>query len=119
MAPQIEELKAAIREKHGTTHAFCRANPALKRSTVYLMLSGKYPGNQERQADKILEALAGSASPRTPRLLITAQEAHDVLQGAKCAHCRKLEKRGCSECNTQTEREAQALAEYLLSREGL
>ena len=117
---QVEDIKAAIREKYGTAHAFCRANPVLKRSTVYLVLSGKYPGNQERQTAKIREALeasTGGAAPQVPRLLLSAQEAHDVLQGAKCAHCRKLDKRGCPECNTQTEREAQALERYLLLRE--
>lgn len=118
MKKRLDEIKAAIREKHGTAHAFCRANPALKRSTVYLVLSGKYPGNMERQTARIRESLEGNAAPQAFRPLLTAEEAHDVLQGAKCAHCRRLDKRGCPECRTQTEREAQALEQYVLSREG-
>ena len=116
---RLEELRAAIRERHGTAHAFCRANPGLKRSTVYLVLSGKYPGNMERQAARVRAALEGGTAPQAPRLPLTAQEAREVLQGAKCAHCRRLDKRGCLECNTQTERMAQALEEYLLHREGV
>ena len=115
---RLEAIRAAIRVRYRTTHAFCRANPELKRATVYLALSGKYPGNFDRQAAKIEAALAGKTGSASPAL-ITAQEAHAVLQGAKCAHCRRLDKRGCPECRRQTEREAQALEEYLLSREGL
>jgi hypothetical protein len=115
---QLETIRAAIRERHRTPHAFCRAHPELKRATVYMVLSGKYPGNLERQAAKIEAALAGKVEPASPAL-ITAQEAHTVLQGAKCAHCRRLDKRGCPECQRQTAREAQALEEYLRSREGL
>jgi hypothetical protein len=115
---RLEAIRGAIRERHGTIHAFCRANPELKRATVYLVLSGKYPGKLERQAAKIEEALAGAAKV-VRQVLITAQEAHTVLQNAKCAHCRRLDKRACPECNTQTAREAEALEAYLLSRGGV
>jgi hypothetical protein len=82
---------------------------------VYLILSGKYPGNHKRQTAKIREVLTGDAGPR--RVVIQAHEAFEVLQAAKCAHCRKLDKRGCAECKTQTTREAQALADYLAAKE--
>jgi hypothetical protein len=111
----LEAIRRDIRERYRSIHAFCRENPELKRSTVYLVLSGKYPGNTDRQAVKIETALSGEA-PSTARAALTAKEAYSVLQEAKCAHCRKLDKRSCPECNTQTAREAQALEDYLYAR---
>jgi hypothetical protein len=113
---RLDAARLAIRKKYGTPHAFCRANPELKRSTVYLVLSGKYPGNMERQIGKVENALAGEAALLEPRCIIQAQEAYTVLQDAKCAYCRKLDKRACPECKTQTTREAQALEGYLCAR---
>jgi hypothetical protein len=109
---RLDAVRAGIREKYRTTHAFCRAKPELKRATVYLVLSGKYPGNNERQLGKIEEALTGETALAEPRRIIQAREAFEILQGAKCAYCRKLDKRGCAECRTQTMREAQALELY-------
>ena len=83
---------------------------------MYLALSGKYPGRTERQIIKIEAALAGTAAPAERRPILPAQEAYNVLQEAKCGWCRKLDKRGCAECNTQTAREAQALEQYLRAR---
>jgi hypothetical protein len=60
--------------------------------------------------------LTGRTEESARPLIITAQEAYTVLQGAKCAHCRRLDKRGCQECQTQTARQAQALEEYLRTR---
>jgi hypothetical protein len=110
----LDAVRRAILERYKSIHAFCRATPELKRSTVYLVLSGKYPGNAERQRIKIETALTGKAAPEESHLIIQAQEAYTVLQNAKCSYCRKLDKRGCPECKTQTTREAQALEQYLL-----
>jgi hypothetical protein len=113
----LDELRQTIRERYKSCHAFCRDTPELKRSTVYLVLSGKYPGNADRQIVKIETALSGKAALPAQKAIIGAQEAYTVLQEAKCAHCRKLEKgRICTECNMQTMREAQALEAYLASR---
>jgi len=81
-----------------------------------LTLSGKYPGNAERQTAKIRDALAGKEQAPEVRPALTADEAYTVLQDAKCAHCRRLDKRLCPECGTQTAREAQALETYLEAR---
>ncbi|MDR2055643.1 MAG: hypothetical protein LBQ10_07235 [Desulfovibrio sp.] len=116
MNARLDAVRADIREKYRSTHAFCRANPELKRSTVYLVLSGKYPGNNERQTGKIEEVLTGETALAEPRRIIQAQEAFEILQGAKCAYCRKRDKRACPECKTQTTREAQALETYLHAR---
>lgn len=83
-------------------------NPDLKRATVYLVLSGKYPGKTEEQAAKIRAALHGkhtdAAGPALPR-----EDVALALQSIRCGHCRKLDRRGCPECRRQTEREARDL----------
>jgi hypothetical protein len=112
----LEAVRRAIRERYRSIYGFCRDNPELKRSTVYLVLSGKYPGNTEKQMGRIETALTGKAAVPEPRRIIHAQEAFTVLQEAKCAHCRKLDKRACPECQTQTAREAQALEAYFCAR---
>jgi hypothetical protein len=114
----LDAIKQAILARHKTIHAFCRDNAAIKRSTLYMVLSGKYPGNNDRQIAKNHAIITGE-TPVPARPTVTAKEAYAVLQQAKCVHCRKLDKRGCSECNTQTAREAQALEEYLNTREVL
>lgn len=113
----IDALRQEILERYKTPHAFCRANPEVKRSTVYMLLSGKYPGDAAKQTQRIRAALAGREFVPDARPTLTAHEAYTVLQETKCAHCRKLDKRGCPECRTQTAREAQAIEEYLRSRE--
>jgi hypothetical protein len=113
----LDGLRMAILARHRTVYAFCRANPDLQRSTVYLILSGKYPGNTARQIDRITGVLTGAGPQTERRPAISAREAYPILQQAKCAHCRKLDKRGCPECNTQTAREAQALEDYMRGRE--
>lgn len=115
MNARRDAVRLAIRKRFRTPHAFCRAIPELKRSTVYLVLSGKYPGNTDRQLARIEEALTGETALAGSRI-IQAQEAFGVLQEAKCAYCRRLDKRGCADCRTQTMREAQALEQYLAAR---
>lgn len=116
MQVKLEELKQRILARYKSPHAFCRATPEVRRSTVYQVLAGKYPGNTGRQIERILAALAGNETrPLFPPGL-SALEAYEVLQETKCAHCRKLDKRACPDCRTQTEREAQALEDYLRTR---
>lgn len=106
--------------KYKTPHAFCRQNPDVKRSTVYQVLAGKYPGDTGKQIERIQAVLDGvTVEPPARRPELTTGEAYTVLQETKCAHCRKLDKRACPDCRTQTEREAQALADYLRSREAV
>lgn len=112
-----EELKAHILAKYATVYAFCRDTPEVKRSTVYQLLRGKYPGNAAKQIQRIEAALAGVAVAPATRPTLTEAEACAVLQETKCAHCRKLDKRACPDCRRQTEREAAALAEYVRTRE--
>lgn len=119
MKATLDELKAEIRKRYTTPHAFCRSNPEVKRSTVYMILSGKYPGDAAKQIERIRAALAGKEAKPAARPVLTAAEVYTVLQETKCAHCRKLDKRGCPECRTLTVKEAHALEAYVRSREAL
>lgn len=106
----VTELRAAVLARYRSIHAFCKAHAELKRATVYLVLSGKYPGNTARQEAQIREALGDippAASPVPPERIA------EVLQACKCAHCRRPNRRGCRGCRNQTAREVAALTEYL------
>lgn len=113
-------LRALILTRYTSIHAFCRAHPELKRSTVYLVVSGRYPGNIRAQATRIRQALeegqnvdggAKATDPAPPKLSLTALT--EAFQNIRCGHCRRLDRRGCLECRTQTEREVTALHEYI------
>ena len=54
-----ESLRAQVLDRYISVHAFCVAHPELKRSTVYMVLAGRYPGRTEKQAARIRAALAG------------------------------------------------------------
>lgn len=107
----LEALRAEVLERYTSVHAFCKAHGELKRATVYMVLSGRYPGRLESQIARIRAALAG-ARPKasgdiTPDL--TREETAETLQNIRCSHCRRLDRRGCSDCRRQTEREARDL----------
>lgn len=106
-----ESLRARVLDRYISVHAFCAAHPELKRSTVYMVLAGRYPGRTEKQAAKIRAALAGppEQDATTPAPGLTREETVEALQGIRCGHCRRLDKQGCYECRTQTEREAREL----------
>lgn len=106
-----ESLRAQVLDRYISVHAFCVAHPELKRSTVYMVLAGRYPGRTEKQAARIRAALAGPPErvAATPAPGLTRDETTEALQNIRCNHCRRLDRRGCFECRTQTEREAREL----------
>lgn len=105
-----ETLRAEILGRFSSIHAFCVAHPELKRSTVYMVLSGRYPGNTSAQAARIRAALTEQGEHRKqPSFNVTGNEVVEALQGIRCARCRRLDRRGCMECRTQTEKEAREL----------
>lgn len=114
-----EALRATILERHRSVHAFCRAHPEVTRSTVYLVLAGRYPGRVDVQAARIRAALAAPAiQDGTPPVLFpseshTRTDVQEALQSIRCNHCRLLDKARCRECRTQTAREAAELFAYL------
>lgn len=105
-----ETLKAEILERYASIHAFCRAHPELSRSSVYLALSGKYPGKADGQVARIRAALASPQEipPMVPPV-VSAVTLVDTLQEIRCAHCRRLDRRECMACRDQTGREGDEL----------
>lgn len=104
----INALRNAIVTRYGSIHAFCRTYSSLNRATVYQLLSGSYPGNVARQCARVRTVLENA--PEQAKQLATEDTVAAVLQACKCTHCRRPNKRGCRGCKTQTEREAQTLA---------
>lgn len=106
-----ESLKTEILAQYASVHSFCKAHPDLSRSSVYLTLSGKYPGNAGNQEERIRAALANRQEETTPRVLphVSAATLADVLQEIRCAHCRRLDRRECMACRAQTVSEGDEL----------
>lgn len=112
-----ENLKAKIREKYPSVHAFCKEHPELSRSSVYLALSGKYPGKSDKQMVRICAALASPQKipPMTPPV-VSVSTLVDTLQEIRCAHCRRLDRRECMACRDQTGREGDELFSRLFGK---
>ena len=108
--PRLDELRARIVERYGSLHAFCKAHPELKRSSVYLVMSGRYPGRSENQTVRIEAALEGNIHTARAGLAsappMSAEDMADALQEIRCSNCRLLDRRNCLECRTRTRREA-------------
>lgn len=113
----IENLKADILKRYASIHAFCKAHPELSRASVYLALSGKYPGNSGNQAARIRAALA-KPQEIPPQALpqVSATTLADTLQEIRCAHCRRLDRRECMACRDQTGREGNELFSRLFGK---
>lgn len=111
--PRLDELRARIVERYGSLHAFCKAHPELKRSSVYLVMSGRYPGRSENQTVRIEAALEGNIHTARSGLAsappMSAEDMADALQEIRCSNCRLLDRRNCLECRTRTRREAEEL----------
>lgn len=87
---ELDELKSRVAARFGTIHAFAKKRPGgLARSTVYLVLSGKYGGNIDRQVERIRAALGENG-----------QDVFDILKKVACARCRKKRRRSkqCERC---------------------
>ncbi len=106
-----KEIRADILRQYRSIHAFCRKHPEIGRSTVYQVLSGKYPGNRQEQIRRIRFVL-DAAPDEAERSPVEAEDVRRVLQDHKCAHCRILHNPPCGDCRKQTAREAEAVAGY-------
>lgn len=101
-----ERLKAEILEKFSSIHAFCKAHPELPRGVVYQLVSGKYAGKWEKQADRVRLALAdGRGAENTAPEGINGEMLSEALQQVRCDNCRRLGRRECVACRDQTARE--------------
>jgi len=107
----VEQLRGEVLERYASIHAFCREHAELKRATVYMVLSGRYPGRVETQIAKIRAALMSVPGRKAESVMpgMTREETVEALQNIRCAHCRRLDRRGCHDCRRQTEREARDL----------
>lgn len=107
---EVDSLRAQVLERYTSIYAFCRAHPELKRATVYLVLSGRYPGKWSFQAARIRAALTGAGEkPEAPVSGVTREVLAETLQKIRCEHCRRLDRRECMVCRDQTEREGKEL----------
>ena len=60
MPTEIEALKTASLLAYPSVYAFCKAHKGkITKSVVNMVLAGKYPGNVEKQKDKIQKILDG------------------------------------------------------------
>ena len=107
----INELKSEVLARHGSIHAFCTAHPELARASVYLLFSGKYPGNYRRQLAKIRQSLLESSQEDAilPGAQISESLMAETLQNIRCGNCRRLNRRECLTSRDQTAREAAQL----------
>lgn len=111
----VQELHQKIIKKFGSIHNFCKINENLNRSTVYLVLKGKYPGKINKQFRKIENALFENRKT-DQTIKIDCSEIITVLQNFKCNNCRLLRK-SCEDCRRKTANEATAVYNYIESRE--
>ncbi len=116
----INEIKAEILNKYASVHAFCKVHKELSRASVYLALSGKYPGNASNQLKRIRAALTGQEAKQKPQPSVSQEMMAETLQAIRCSNCRRLNRRECMSCRDQTAREALELFERLYdNKEGM
>lgn len=120
----FQELRALVRARHGSIHRFA-ATSALPRATVYQALSGRYPGNMQRQLRRIEEALAlaetkdegqtRSPGPRQFDQRLDEAETARTLLAVACQRClmRESPSRYCKRCQDLVKAQARELAERL------
>ncbi len=102
--------------RYATVYAFCSAHPELKRSTVYQVLSGRYCGKLDAQVRQILVALGTAPKDMPARPALSVDQAVEELQAIRCSHCRRLDRRACSSCHTQTDQDAREFYMRLFGR---
>ena len=110
----LEELRQKIVKKYGSIHNFCKLNENLTRATVYLVFAEKYAGNTQKQLARIEKTLDNSEDVQK-KVSIQQQEITDVLQNAKCAHCRLL-RPNCPECKRKSINEANAVYQFIQTK---
>jgi len=88
-ADDIAALRSEILTRFHTVHQFCRAvRQRINRSTVYMVLSGRYGGNVPRQVARIREVLAGGGQE---------QRMFEAIKRVACGRCRVHG--ACSRCD--------------------
>lgn len=96
----MHSLRSEITARFGSVHRFCRLHPFLNRSTVYMVLAGKYGGDIERQTRRIRDALEGQDDEK--RIM-------ETIKATACARCNVPGK--CSRCDDLFTAQAKAVME--------
>jgi len=101
-----EALRAAIVQRYGSVHRFCRRHKErLNRATVYMILAGNYPGNIAGQTRRIMEAL-GLAKGQEEQVL-------DAIKQVACSRC-SVTARPCLRCDGLFRAQAAAALRILI-----
>lgn len=101
LARQVATLLQEIMARYVTVHRFCKQHRELNRSTVYMVLKGRYPGNAERQLERMRKALQGEVS--------TEERAYQAIRQTACARC-SVTTQGCNRCDALFRDQARAVA---------
>lgn len=110
-----EELRKIITEKYGSLHNFCKLHKNLTRATVYLVFSGKYAGNVQKQLLRIENALNDSSEESPKKISLKEEEIAEILQKTKCSNCRLL-RPNCLDCKRKSITEAQAVFAFVQAK---
>ena len=108
--PQEPEVRAAILLAYPSVYAFCKANTAkVTKSVVNMVLAGTYPGNVEKQRNKILKILEG-----TKEVDATVESISLLLASIACARCPRRPQTGktkkrCRTCRSLWQEQAAAI----------
>jgi hypothetical protein len=116
MVSEIEKAKAAIMDRYGSPHAFCREHSSLNRTTVYQVLKGTYSGNIEKQLGRIMVEL--ERSQETTNGLPSVTELELCIRDAACPRCPVVEGPLCKRCAPTHLLQAQAVRQLLTQRMG-
>ncbi|MGE4195414.1 MAG: hypothetical protein AB7E51_18675 [Pseudodesulfovibrio sp.] len=100
----MHNLRADILARFGSVHRFCRQHPFLNRSTVYMVLAGKYGGNTKLQAQRIRDALNGKNNEK--RIM-------ETIKFTACGRCSVTGK--CNRCDDLFSAQAKAVADLFSS----
>lgn len=100
----MQSLRSEIEARFGSVHRFCRLHPALSRTTVYQVLTGKYGGNTDRQVKRIRDVLNEIGNER--QIMVT-------IKKTACARCNV--KGDCNRCDDLFQAQAKAVSELFSS----
>ncbi|XPV77663.1 MAG: hypothetical protein ACNI27_07030 [Desulfovibrio sp.] len=96
---ECEGLQGRIVEEFGSVHRFCKLHPQLNRSTVYMVLNGRYGGNTARQVLRIEDALQNKSN-----------STELIFQAIKTVACKRCSVQGsCSRCDKLFQAQAKAV----------
>ena len=108
---ETARLRTAILAKNRSVYAFWKTNAKkVSKSVVVQVMSGKYPGNTERQIARIWGILEEAPKTAVPAL----ESLSAILESICCKHCaRKRKKRNCKQCRVLWHEQSTAILNLL------